>query len=91
VNRYAKKDETGCFKAIEVREPLSTISGKTHTTTSGFNRHLSQFCEESRGKILEKKGTERHYRFRFTNAMMPPYILMEGLRTGMIHLEQLKP
>jgi Cdc6-like AAA superfamily ATPase len=86
----AKKDETGCFRAVDVREPLSRILGKEYTTTSAFNRHLNQFCEESRGNILEKKGVERHYRFRFINAMMPPYIIMEGLRTEMINLEQFK-
>jgi Cdc6-like AAA superfamily ATPase len=84
----ADKDETGCFRAVDVREPLSRILGKEYTTTSAFNRHLNQFCEESRGNILEKKGVERHYRFRFVNAMMPPYIIMEGLRTEMINLEQ---
>jgi Cdc6-like AAA superfamily ATPase len=84
----AKKDETGFFRAVDVREPLSRIMGKTYTTTSAFNRHLNQFCEESKGNILEKKGVERHYRFRFTNAMMPPYIIMEGLRTEMIDLDQ---
>jgi hypothetical protein len=71
-----------------VREPLSRILGKEDTTTSAFNRYLNQFCEESRGKILEKKGGERHYRFRFVNAMMPPYIMMEGLRIEMINLAQ---
>jgi Cdc6-like AAA superfamily ATPase len=86
----AKKDETGCFRAVDVREPLSRILEKNYTTTSAFNRHLNQFCEESRGNILEKKGVERHYRFRFTNAMMPPYIIMEGLRAEMINLEQFK-
>jgi Cdc6-like AAA superfamily ATPase len=84
----AKKDETGCFRAVDVREPLSRIVGKEYTTTSAFNRHLNQFCEESRGHILEKKGVERHYRFRFISAMMPPYILMEGIRTEMINLDQ---
>jgi Cdc6-like AAA superfamily ATPase len=86
----ANKDDTGCFRAVDVREPLSRISGKGYTTTSAFNRHLNQFCEDSRGKILEKKGVERHYRFRFVNAMMSPYIMMEGLRTEMINLEQLQ-
>ncbi len=85
----AKKDETGCFRAVDVREPLSRILGKQYTTTSAFNRHLNQFCEESRGNILEKKGVERHYRFRFVNAMMPPYIIMEGLRTEMINFDRL--
>ena len=87
----AQKDETGCFRAVDVRDPLSRIVGKDYTTTSAFNRQLNQFCEEARGKILEKKGVERHYRFRFTNAMMPPYIIMEGLRTGIINLDQFKP
>jgi hypothetical protein len=84
----AEKDETGFFRAVNVREPLSRILGKTYTTTSAFNRHLNQFCETARGNILEKKGVERHYRFRFTNAMMPPYIIMECLRTEVIGLEQ---
>ena len=74
----------------DVREPLSRILEKEYNTTSAFNRHLNQFCEQSRGNILEKKGVERHYRFRFVNAMMPPYIIMEGLRTGMIQLEKFK-
>ena len=87
----AQKDETGCFRAVDVRDPLSRIVGKDYTTTSAFNRQLNQFCEEARGRILEKKGVERHYRFRFTNAMMPPYIIMEGLRTGIINLDQFKP
>jgi Cdc6-like AAA superfamily ATPase len=87
----AKKDETGCFRAVDVRDPLSRLVGKEYTTTSAFNRQLNQFCEEARGKILEKKGVERHYRFRFTNAMMPPYIIMEGLRTGIINLDQFEP
>lgn len=86
----ATKDETGCFRAVDVREPLSKISNKSYETTSAFNRHLNQFCEEARGNILEKKGAERHYRFRFKNAMMPPYIIMEGLRNGMINLNQFK-
>ncbi len=87
----AQKDETGCFRAVDVRDPLSRLVGKEYTTTSAFNRQLNQFCEDARGKILEKKGIERHYRFRFTNAMMPPYIMMEGLRTGIINLDQFEP
>ncbi|MEI6331149.1 MAG: ATP-binding protein [Pseudanabaena sp. ELA645] len=87
----AQKDETGCFRAVDVRDPLSRLVGKEYTTTSAFNRQLNQFCEDARGKILEKKGVERYYRFRFTNAMMPPYIIMEGLRTGIINLDQFKP
>jgi hypothetical protein len=47
----AKKDETDCFRAVDVREPLSRILDKEYTTTSAFNRHLNQFCEESRGHL----------------------------------------
>jgi hypothetical protein len=86
----AKKDDTGCFRVVDVREPLSRIVGKNYTTTSAFNRHLNQFCEESRGNVLEKKGVERHYRFRFVNAMMPPYVIMKSLRSEIIKLEQVQ-
>lgn len=48
-------DEMGCFRAVDVRDPLSRISGKNYDKTSAFNRHLSQFCEESRGRSWKRK------------------------------------
>ena len=47
-------------------------------------RHLNQFCLESRGKILEKKGERRRYRFRFHESIMEPYVIMKGIKDGLI-------
>ena len=37
-----------------------------------------------RGPILIRRGSERQYRYRFSDPMMQPYILMRGIRERMI-------
>jgi hypothetical protein len=39
---------------------------------------------DERGPILIRRGTERQYRYRFSDPMMQPYILMRGMREGII-------
>jgi type II secretory pathway predicted ATPase ExeA len=82
----ATKDELGSFKPKDVVPALSLITNKAYSTT-GFARHLNDFCTEQRAAILAKTGS----RFRFTNPMMQPYVIMHGLANGLIqttHLEQ---
>ena len=74
----ARTGEFGFFTAASVREPLSTITGKPYDIP-GFARHLNDFCEESRGRILRKEGVKRKFRFRFRNPLMQPLIIMHGL------------
>jgi hypothetical protein len=54
------------------------------TTTDRFAKHLHAFCTAERGPILEKFGSEYRWKFRFTNPSMQPYVLMKGLRDGLI-------
>jgi type II secretory pathway predicted ATPase ExeA len=75
----ATKDPMGSFKPKDVVPALSMIMGKTYNTT-GFAKHLNDFCSEQRGTILAKLSS----RFRFTNPMMQPYVIMHGLTTGII-------
>lgn len=84
----AKKDELGYFSAIDIKEPLAKIMGKTYEMAA-FARHLAQFCDESRGPILKKNGFTRRFRYRFTNPLMEPYIIMQGLSKGLISEENL--
>lgn len=73
----AKTDEFGYFSAADVREPLSRIRG-TYCDIPSFARHLKQFCKPERGNVLEQTGAKHKLRYRFTNALMPPLILMRG-------------
>ncbi len=73
----AEKDELGYFAAQDVRGPIQTITGKNYDIPS-FAKHLNEFCEDKRGCILHRLGTPRRYRFRFSNPLMQPFVLMQG-------------
>ncbi|AKM29246.1 hypothetical protein AB870_02560 [Pandoraea faecigallinarum] len=79
----AKSDGLGQFAASDVRDPMSKIMGR-HYDIPAFSQHLNAFCETSRGPVLQKFGVSRRYRFRFVNPLMQPYVLMDGVRRGLI-------
>jgi len=79
----APVDNLGYFAAPDVREPMSTIMKKDYDIPA-FSKHLSDFCEEHRGPILQRTGTTRRFRFRFLNPLMQPYVVMQGIATGLI-------
>lgn len=74
----AKTDPLGYFIAADVREPLSSIMGRSYDIP-GYNKHLKQFCEVQRGCVLTKRGDQWKRRYRFGNPLMQPYIVMQGL------------
>lgn len=85
----AQPDSLGYFAAIDVRTPLSGIMGRPYDIPA-FSQHLNAFCEESRGPILQRTGTSRRYRFRFENPLMQPFVVMDGIRKGLI-TDDLRP
>jgi Cdc6-like AAA superfamily ATPase len=78
----AKTDELGRFSAVDVRDPLSAIMGSRYEIPA-FARHLNEFCGEPRGRVLEQSGTARRYRYRFTNPLLQPYVVLRGIAEGM--------
>jgi Cdc6-like AAA superfamily ATPase len=85
----AKTGEFGYFPASAIREPLSAITGKAYDIP-GFSKHLKDFSEGSRGRILQKDGVERKFRFRFRNPLMKPLIIMKGINDHRLSLDILK-
>lgn len=79
----SKVDALGYFAASDVREPMSKIMRKRYDIPA-FSRHLNDFCEPTRGPILQKIGTRRKFRFRFLNPLMQPYVIMQGLSSQLI-------
>ncbi len=77
----AQTDDLGYFAAAAVREPLSQLRGKSVDIPS-YARHLNDFTTDKRQHILEKTGTPKTYRYRFTNPLMQPYVLMKGIADG---------
>jgi energy-coupling factor transporter ATP-binding protein EcfA2 len=78
----AKVDDAGYFMPIAIKDPLSSIL-KRPIEIANFQDTLRDFAER-RGKILERIGEARNYRFRFASPAMQPYVLMRGIRDGIV-------
>jgi len=74
----AKTDESGYFTAKQVQGPLADIL-KKEIGIDGFNPNLKELASDKRGNILQQKGSERIYRYRFRNPAMQPYAIMKGI------------
>jgi energy-coupling factor transporter ATP-binding protein EcfA2 len=85
----AEPDELGFFPAKAVETPLSIIMQQQYLTGM-FGQHLKQLCEPVRGKILELTGTPRRFRYRFVEPLMQPYVILRGLKDGMISKDQMQ-
>lgn len=80
----AQTDALGYFRAANVREPYSQITGHDQTISS-FSRHLHGLSSEERGAVLQKFGEAHNYRFRFTDPVMQPHVLMRGMERNLIN------
>ena len=80
----ATKDEKGFFYATHVTQPLRLITGKAYEIPA-FARHLKDFCDSSRGPILERDKRK----YRFIKPLMEPYVVLRGLADGLIDEKQL--
>ncbi len=49
-----------------------------------FARPLQGLCTAERGQVLQSTGEKRRQRFRFVKPLMKPYVLLRGLRDGVI-------
>lgn len=79
----APKDPLGRFSAKAVAAKLTEITGMVYEVPA-FSYHLNEFCETSRTGILEKSGQTRKFMFRFREALMEPYVLLEALRQSIL-------
>jgi len=85
----SKTDELGYFSPADIREPLRAVSGKSYQIP-GFSRYLGEFCDSNRGSVLQKSGILHRHKFRFSNPLMQPYVLMQGLANGWIGMSLLE-
>lgn len=84
----APKDEHGFFYATNVTQPLRMITKKDYNIPA-FARHLKDFCDDTRGPILERRGKPNKIRYRFIKPLMEPYVTLRGLADGSIRESQL--
>lgn len=79
----AKTDESGFFTQTAVRGPLSQMLGR-NIGIGHLRPQLHELIEEKRGKVIQRVGEERAYRYRFSDPAMQPYVIMAGIRSGVL-------
>ena len=79
---FAATDELGRFQQTAVAAPLNKIIPGKNYVASTFALHMNAFTEEDRGRVLQRAGTPRNYRYRFADPMMQPYVILKGLSEG---------
>ena len=79
----APTDESGYFTAKQVQQPLRRILGRD-IGIDGFNPNLKELASAKRGNVLQQIGSERIYRYRFTDPAMQPYVVMKGIQDGFL-------
>lgn len=80
----AKSDEMGEFQQSSVTEPLNRIvKGKNYRPTT-FAFHMNEFCKPQRKSVLISNGEPRNVRYRFSEPLMQPFVILKGLADGLI-------
>jgi Cdc6-like AAA superfamily ATPase len=79
----AKTDNSGFFTQTAVRTPLSQMMGR-EVEIGHLRPQLHELIEERRGGIIERVGEERGFRYRFADPAMQPYVIMAGIRAGLL-------
>ena len=79
-------DDLAYFAPKEVAEPLSHITGKTYDVPN-FIQHLHAFCDEERASVLESTGSKYKQKYRFTDPLLRPYVMLRGIREGMVEAD----
>jgi Cdc6-like AAA superfamily ATPase len=79
----AKADESGFFTQTAVRGPLGQMLGR-NIEIGHLRPQLHELIEDKRGKVIQRIGEERAYRYRFSDPAMQPYVIMAGIRSGIL-------
>ena len=81
-------DALGYFNPGSIVEPLKMVLGRP-VEIATFNSHLTEFCQDKRGNVLERTGQPRAYRYRFHDPLLVPFVLMDALAGGLLTNEEL--
>ena len=84
----AEADDRGFFAASDVRGPLSTIMGRNYDIPA-YAKHLNDFSTDTRGNVLQQIGRPRSYRYRFSNPLLQPFVIMRGISSGLLSADTL--
>jgi len=75
-------DPLGYFAPSDVSVPLSQLAGQPRRSADFFT-HLKRFAGPP-SWILETRGEGRKQRYRFTDPLMKPFVIMMGITRGRV-------
>jgi hypothetical protein len=78
-----KPDIQGFFQASDVAGTMASILGGD-SCVSHIQRHLAEFIAIKRGNVLEREGSIRNFRYRFSNPLLLPYTIISSLSEKLI-------
>jgi hypothetical protein len=76
----AHSDASGIFRPFEVIKVLNLIDPGKVQRHSHVQQYLAQFVSDRRGKILTRRGIKGDYQYRFSDALMQPFIVMRAIK-----------
>jgi hypothetical protein len=79
----AATDEIGYFVPSAVLEPLGKIL-KRQVELSDIQKHLDRFLTKEHGEVLTKVGSAKRFRYRFSEPIMQPFVIMMGIHNKLI-------
>ena len=80
----APTDELGRFQQASVTGPLNRLNPGKDYKAATFALHMNALCMPERGSVLQKFGTPRNYRYRFSDPMLQPYVILKALSEGVL-------
>ena len=84
----ADVDEKSFFTAASVRGPLRIVAERPDFDIPNFARHLKELSEPHRGGILVREGEKRRLRYRFVSPLMRTFVIMRGVKDGLLTAEK---
>jgi len=85
----AKEDAYGTFRVMDIKEPLTRITGIEQKITS-FIYHIGKLSSGERESILERHGSPKRFRYRFKNPLLKPFIILKGISKNLIREDLFK-
>jgi Cdc6-like AAA superfamily ATPase len=84
----AEVDDLRFFTTAAVKRPLSKITDREFESFN-YARHLKDLSEPGRGRILQRVGESFRLRYRISNPILRPYIIMRGVNDKLITKDQI--
>jgi Cdc6-like AAA superfamily ATPase len=76
----APAEADGTFQASEVATTLNLVTASDSYEYSRTQQYLAQLISEKRGKLLTRTGGKGAYRYRFSDALIQPFVIMRAIR-----------